>query len=251
MRFLIFIGALIVFTIGNAQLPKPAAGSIRQFKNFASAYVVPRTVDVWLPENYSPKKKYAVLYMQDGKGLFDSTIVWNHQEWMVDETVTRLLKEKRIQNCIVVGIYNTETTRHLEYFPQKAFESLPKAQQDSLFNANRSSGVAVFKENKLRSDNYLLFLTKELKPFIDSNFSTLKDKKHTFVAGSSMGGLISLYAICEYPDVFGGAACLSTHWPGIFTMVNNPIPAAFFPISNQTSQIPIHTNCILIMETQH
>lgn len=46
--------------------------------------------------------------------------------------------------------------------------------------------------------------------------------------GSSMGGLISLYAICEYPDVFGAAACLSTHWPGIFTMENNPIPEAFY-----------------------
>jgi predicted alpha/beta superfamily hydrolase len=45
--------------------------------------------------------------------------------------------------------------------------------------------------------------------------------------GSSMGGLISMYAICEYPDVFGGAACLSTHWPGTFAVENNPIPDAF------------------------
>jgi enterochelin esterase-like enzyme len=43
-----------------------------------------------------------------------------------------------------------------------------------------------------------------------------------------MGGLISMYAICEYPEVFGGAACLSTHWPGIFTLENNPVPEAFF-----------------------
>lgn len=42
-----------------------------------------------------------------------------------------------------------------------------------------------------------------------------------------MGGLISMYAICEYPNVFGGATCLSTHWPGIFTVENNPIPEAF------------------------
>ena len=68
---------------------------------------------------------------------------------------------------------------------------------------------------------------KELKPFIDSNFSTLKNRQNTFIAGSSMGGLISMYAICEYPLVFGGAACLSTHWPGIFTTINNPVPAAF------------------------
>jgi len=228
MRFRLLVLSFYFITNGNAQTPSPSSGTIRQFENFSSAYVEPRTVDVWLPDDYSAKKKYAVLYMQDGKSLFDSNIVWNHQEWMADETIGRLLKEKKINNCIVVGIYNTETARHLEYFPQKAFESLPKPQQDSLFKTNRSSGVAVFKENKLRSDNYLLFLTKELKPFIDSSFSTLKDRKHTFIGGSSMGGLISLYAICEYPAVFGGAACISTHWPGIFTIDNNPIPGAIF-----------------------
>ena len=65
------------------------------------------------------------------------------------------------------------------------------------------------------ADEYLRFLTSELKPFIDSHYSTLPDRQHTFVAGSSMGGLISLYALCEYPDVFGGAACMSTHLPMI------------------------------------
>ena len=77
------------------------------------------------------------------------------------------------------------------------------------------------------TDNYLKIIVTELKPFIDSSFSTLSDQSNTFIAGSSMGGLISMYAICEYPKVFGGAACLSTHWTGIFTAENNPIPAAF------------------------
>jgi enterochelin esterase-like enzyme len=63
-------------------------------------------------------------------------------------------------------------------------------------------------------------------PFIEKNYAVRKGPEHTFIAGSSMGGLISLYAICEYPRVFGGAACLSTHWPGIFTMENNPVPDA-------------------------
>jgi len=66
----------------------------------------------------------------------------------------------------------------------------------------------------------------ELKPHIDSTFSTKKDQANTFIAGSSMGGLISFYAICEYPDVFGGAACMSSHWPGIMT-ANDNIPQAF------------------------
>jgi len=67
----------------------------------------------------------------------------------------------------------------------------------------------------------------ELKPFIDKNYSTYTDKENTFIVGSSMGALISMYAICEYPNIFGGAACLSTHWPGSFTVDNNPVPNAF------------------------
>ena len=78
------------------------------------------------------------------------------------------------------------------------------------------------------SDNYLKFIVKELKPFIDTKYSVKTDKNNTFIAGSSMGGLISMYALLEYPDVFGGAACLSTHWPGVFSMENNPIPESFF-----------------------
>ena len=76
------------------------------------------------------------------------------------------------------------------------------------------------------SDNYLRFIVEELKPYIDRTYATYTDQKHTFISGSSMGGLISLYAICEYPSVFGGAACLSTHWTGIYQNNDNPIPDA-------------------------
>jgi predicted alpha/beta superfamily hydrolase len=63
------------------------------------------------------------------------------------------------------------------------------------------------------SDNYLRFLVNELKPFVDRRYRTRPEREFTFLMGSSMGGLISLYAICEYPHIFGGAGCLSTHWP--------------------------------------
>ena len=80
----------------------------------------------------------------------------------------------------------------------------------------------------INSDNYLKFIVSELKPFIDNIYSVYSDQQHTFIAGSSMGGLISLYAICEYPNIFAGAACVSTHWPGVTNIENNPIPAALF-----------------------
>ena len=87
------------------------------------------------------------------------------------------------------------------------------------------SGNADF---KLNGDNYLKFLVKDLKPYIDNMFSTIPDRKNTYVAGSSMGGLMSMYAISEYPDIFKGAACISTHWVGARPVENNPYPEAIF-----------------------
>ncbi len=210
-----------------AQLPALVSGTLKRHENFPSAFVTARNVDVWLPDGYSPDKKYNVLYMQDGQMLFDSTTTWNKQAWDAEDVIASLLKEKKIQDLILVGIWNNGETRHADYFPQKAFELLAKEEQDSIYSAGKSSGASVFNNHLVQSDKYLRFLVKELKPFIDSAYSTYTDRSHTFIAGSSMGGLISLYAICEYPGIFGGAACLSTHWPGIFTMENNPVPAAF------------------------
>lgn len=209
----------------QAQVPRVAQGSIIRLPNFASKHVDPRTIDVWLPQGYSNRKKYAVLYMQDGNALYDSSIMWNKQEWDVDETISKLLNENAIQNVIVVGIWNNGKQRHAEYFPQKPYESLSNTDKEivtqQLIDKGRTTGAF----NPI-SNRYLQFIVTELKPYIDSAFATKKDRANTFIAGSSMGGLISLYAICEYPNVFGGAACLSTHWPGTFTVANNPIPAA-------------------------
>jgi len=209
-----------------AQIPKVSSGTLQHFEKFASSFVDARDVDVWLPDGYSAQKKYAVLYMHDGKALFDSSIIWTHQEWGVDEWMGKLLSDKKIKDCIVVGISNGEKSRHSEYLPQKPFDNLPKEKQDSIYKVFRYPTQALF-NGPIRSDKYLQFIVKELKPFIDTHFSTLTDQPNTFIAGSSMGGLISWYAICEYPEIFGGAACLSTHWTGIFTAFNNPLPDVF------------------------
>lgn len=227
-KVVIVISCLFAHAILFSQIPKPSFGKIVHIESFASQFVTARNVDVWLPDEYNTKKKYAVLYMHDGQMLFDSSITWNKQEWGVDETIATLIAAKKMRECIVVGVWNGGKTRHIDYFPQKPFESLTTAQQNDIYNAARSNGNSVFNNGKVQSDNYLKFLVKELKPFIDSSFSTYSNKKNTFIAGSSMGGLISMYAICEYPNVFGGAACLSTHWPGIFSVENNPIPQAFY-----------------------
>lgn len=232
MKPLIIISLLALSLTTQAQLPTASSGSIDRIENFKSKFVKPRNIDVWLPADYDPNKKYAVLYMHDGKGLYDSTIMWNKQEWGVDETLNKLIALKKVRNCIVVGIWNSETTRHPEYFPQKPFESLTQSEKDTV-TAQLQKANRIKESFKPFSDDYLKFIVKELKPFIDSAYITKSDQRNTFIAGSSMGGLISMYAICEYPKVFGGAACLSTHWPGIFTVKDNPIPDAFFNYMRQ------------------
>ncbi len=210
----------------NQSMLNVSYGKAERIGNFDSKYISPRNVDVWLPDSYTENEKYPVLYMHDGQMLFDSTTTWNKQEWGVDEVLGKLIAEEIIRSCIVVGIWNTEN-RHSEYFPQKPFGNLSPEAQDSLINQAKRNNESSLFSTGIQSDNYLKFIVKKLKPHIDSAYSTLKDRKNTFVAGSSMGGLISMYAVCEYPDVFGGAACLSTHWPGTFSIENNPIPGAF------------------------
>lgn len=230
MRSLFYLGLLGMFGQVSAQIPKVSSGKIERHL-IESKYVKPRNVDVWLPENYSLEQKYAVLYMHDGQMLFDSTITWNKQEWGVDETMGQLLESKAIRHTIVVGIWNNES-RHSEYFPEKVFQQLSKQQVEDIKRRSIEKGRALF-ERDVQSDNYLKFIVNELKPFIDQHYATHPDQTNTFIAGSSMGGLISLYALCEYPELFGGAICLSTHWPGIFTDENNPVPDIILDYINQ------------------
>ena len=112
-------------------------------------------MDVWLPDDYTPSKRYAVLYMQDGQMLFDSSITWNRQEWGVDETLSRLMQQHKIQNCIVVGIWNGGQRRHAEYFPQKPFEAMSKVEQDQVYNTVYRDWETDRKSTRLNSSHRL------------------------------------------------------------------------------------------------
>jgi len=179
-------------------IPIVSHGTLDRFPKFESQYIQPRDVLVWLPEGYQTGDSCDVLYMHDGQMLFDPTTTWNHQEWSVDEVMDSLLQAGKIRPCIVVGIYNTND-RLTEYFPAKTCQEVPEVDRRDV------------KMEKLTADAYLQFIIKELKPFIDERYKPLTTREHTFMMGSSMGGLISLYALCEYPQVFGGVACLSSH----------------------------------------
>jgi enterochelin esterase-like enzyme len=242
MPILLMLGLMnLIASINNsnAQIPVPKTGTIERIENFSSSFVTPRKVDVWLPEGFSYHKKYAVLYMHDGQMLYDSAITWNKQSWNVDDVIDTLVKQHLIRDVIVVGIWNGGATRHQDYFPQKPFEALTEIEQDTV-TSQLQRGGKIKEKFKPVSDNYLKFLVQELKPLIDKKYPTYTNQKNTFIAGSSMGGLISMYAICEYPQVFGGAACISTHWPGTFTLASNPMPDAF--LQYLSSNLPATQN---------
>ena len=204
-----------------------ASGKIDRIVEFPSNFVRDRNVDIWLPESYNDKEKHAVLYMHDGQMLFDARTTWNKQEWKVDEIMGSLIADKKIKNTIVVAIWNHSDIRWTDYYPHKPFfQYLPEKFRDSLVEVGKKQLGDKYVE--FQSDNYLKFIVDELKPYIDSHYSVFTDPDNTVIAGSSMGGLISMYAICEYPEIFGGAACLSTHWPGMMPFENNPLPESFF-----------------------
>lgn len=206
MRLACFLTLIFIAGCMTDVKPRKVTGTLVEHKAVPSTFVDARQVDVWLPASYAADaaKRYSVLYMHDGQNLFDSTTSYIGVDWGIDETMTSLIAADSVQETIVVGVWNT-ANRTGEYMPQKAFDLLPDTAQARL-RRERNTTVIV-------SDAYLQFLVKELKPFIDSTYRTKPDREHTFVMGSSMGGLISLYAVCEYPDVYGGAGCVSTHFP--------------------------------------
>lgn len=200
-------------------LPRVTSGRVERMERFPSRYVDARHVDVWLPDGYRLDRRYNVLYMHDGQMLFDASTTWNGQAWNVDVTMARLMREGRIPDTIVVGVWNNGELRHAEYFPQKF---LPFVAEPL-----RSRVVAEALKGTPLADRYLRFLVEELKPAIDAKYATRPGPEGTFIMGASMGGMISIYAMSEYPQVFGAAAGMSTHWVGIFEP-NAGLPLAAF-----------------------
>jgi enterochelin esterase-like enzyme len=191
-----------------------SSGTIVDLGVLKSNYADPRRVVVWLPTGYQPSgPKYAVLYIHDGQNLFDKETAGYGMEWQIDETLDRLIQEKKVRPTIVVGIWNTPK-RLQEYVPSKAFNGLPPSYREKI--------RALYGGDPL-SDGYLKFIVRELRPMIDKRFNVKTDAADTAIMGSSMGSLISLYAIDEYPKIFGAAGMMSTHWPLVITPDDKPI----------------------------
>lgn len=197
------LAALPMAGAARAQEPATARGRLVEHTGLASTHVEARNLTVWLPPGYAAKAgPYPVLYMHDGQNLFDASRT-AYGEWGVDEHLDRLIAKGQVRAPIVVGIWNTPL-RLREYVPADLIAALPDDVRDDVQGIYGGTPL---------SDAYLRFIVEEVKPFIDATYATLTGPADTAISGSSMGGLISLYAVMKYPQVFGAAACLSTHWP--------------------------------------
>lgn len=202
----------VIVNMRNKEIDLPqssltvSSGSLYHLDLFSPEMKETIKVDVWTPECYQDENTYPVVYMHDGQNLFDASSTWNRQAWEIDSVAGALIESGNIKPAIIVGVYSTDTTRLGDLMPEKPLQYL---QDDSIKNF-----IAMMCRGQYRADEYLAFIVNTLRPEINSNFSTDTSLVATTVMGSSMGGLISIYAMCEYPDVFGAAACLSTHWTG-------------------------------------
>lgn len=162
-----------------------------------------RRIWIYLPKSYKHStKKYPVLYMHDGQNLFHATPPRN-DEWAVDSVIDGLIRDGE-KEMIVVGIDHGEQDRMNEYNPYDS------------------------EQEKGKGKAYAQFIAETLKPYIDLTYRTLTDVKNTAIAGSSMGGLISMYAILAYPGIFGAAGIFSpSFWvaPDIFEDVKDHLTA--------------------------
>ena len=201
--------ALILTLVAAPAFADPADG-LQPPITVQSKFVPARTVQVWLPPGYaSSKARYPVIYLHDGQNVYDTPSPWSGKAWEVHRALGRLIAANKVRPAILVAVWNNDN-RLGEYMPQAAVPAAgtkgdPKA--DDLF---RKLPV---ERAKIAGDAYLGFLATELKPLIDRRYRTSRGPKDTMLMGSSMGGLISAYAVVRYPGIFGAAACLSTSWP--------------------------------------
>lgn len=214
MKKILFIFAAALLTLAACTNVKSTAdfqvspynvdnGKLFRFAVYDSTFADTLTLDVWAPDGYDGTGAYPVMYMHDGQNIFDTVATWNHQSWDMDKSAGKLIKNGEIEPIIIVGIHCLGYTRIGDMMPEKAIpyiaDSAERAFTDTI------SGW------RYRGDEYLYAIANTVKPFVDSLFATNPTAEKTSVMGSSMGGIISLYAFCEYPDVFRMAGCISTH----------------------------------------
>jgi enterochelin esterase-like enzyme len=193
---------LLLLTIESCM----SQGTLLKEEQIKSRYLkTNRTFRVYLPPSYDrePKRRYPVLYLNDGQNVFSSAgenCCFGWGSWEIDRTVDALCTSKKMDEIIMVAVNNSRS-RYQEYrgpAPVSTNRSAAARQRPAAKSADDD-----------RFESYAAFLIKELKPKIDREFRTLKSARHTGLIGSSLGGICSVALAWEHPNSFGAAASLS------------------------------------------
>lgn len=151
-----------------------------------------RRVRILLPKNYEENQDqfYPVLYMLDGQNVYHSREAYAGHSWKV---IPHLKNNPQIPDLMIVTIDNDGDHRLNEYTPWPMNPA-------EVEKTNQMGGLG---------QAHARWIVDEVKPFIDSHYRTIKDKQSTFLAGSSLGGLMAAYIGAQYPEVFGGLGVFS------------------------------------------
>lgn len=199
------------YEIITSDVPSSEYGTITRMSVKSGSLEGNVIIDVWTPSEYniSYDKRYPVIYAHDGQNLFDGAFSFAGVPWALDRACSQLASDDDFSMPIIVGINNrgSEGLRPSDYFPENALQYIPPQLKDK---------TAIFQtcNDIFFGNEEAAFVATELKPLIDSLYNTASGMSATFAMGSSMGALASMYLLCEYHGIFGGAACMSTHWIG-------------------------------------
>jgi len=201
------LGAAAVHAWPTKLHANDANGRILDYRAVAALGLPDQRLSIWLPPGYdSTNKRYRVLYMHDAQNLFDPAKSNFNKVWAADRAMIGHAEKHETDPWIIIGIWSPGVDRYRQYLPMPAYH-----------NASDSVRVDMddYAQGPIVSHHYVDWIAKVLKPWVDRSFKTKSGLDETAIIGSSMGGLISLYAFLKQPSVFGRAGCVSTHWPAI------------------------------------
>ena len=183
------------------------SGRLLQYERIAAVGLPDQRLTIWLPPGYDAGvRRYPVLYMHDGHNLFDRR--WSNFDkiWTADKAMLAVSASGAVEPHIIIGIWAPGADRFRQYLPRDIHDAASSGLRARM---DAAAGGPIL------SDAYLAWIAGPLKTWVDTRFRTRPGRDDTAIMGSSMGGLMSCYAFLNRPDIFGRAACISSHWPAI------------------------------------